>query len=248
MRLSQIDPPPSCSIAGKLSGIALSYVPRLPRDRSRCSQHSARPARFKIRSDSDFGVLPYRLVRRIALLSCFLPFLAYGQSLERNEFTFNDGYGWQAGIPTGSPRDTAVSLGGTYSFRLRRWLALEAGVLTAIDPTGVVGSSAGFFDVHDRFTWTPFGARFILPLPHDRFELSAGGGGAYERYTGNETPVFYGLSYSGWGGYFKATAAVALDPGHHFWLGATPRWILVNGSHGARDRWFVLTGDISFRF
>ena len=70
-----------------------------------------------------------------------------------------------------------------------------SGVLTAIDPTGVVGSSAGFFDVHDRFTWTPFGARFILPLPHDRFELSAGGGGAYERYTGNtgnETPVFYG--------------------------------------------------------
>src|ERR1022692_2751440 len=167
MRLSQIDPPPSCSIAGKLSGIALSYVPRLPRDRSRCSQHSARPARFNIRSDSDLGVLPYRLVRRIALLSCFLPFLAYGQSLERNEFTFNGGYGWQAGIPTGSPRDTAVSLGGTYSFRLRRWLALEAGVLTAIDPTGVVGSSAGFFDVHDRFTWTPFGARFILPLRHD---------------------------------------------------------------------------------
>src|ERR1017187_7202307 len=188
MRLSQIDPPPSCSIAGKLSGIALSYVPRLPRDRSRCSQHSARPARFKIPSDSDFGVLPYRLLRRIALLSCFLPFLAYGQSFERNEFTFNGGYGWQAGIPTGSPRDTAVCLGGTYSFRLRRWLALEGGVLTAINPTGVINSEFGYFDIHDRFTWVPFGVRFILPLRHDRFELSAGGGGAYETGNSNQIP------------------------------------------------------------
>ena len=187
-------------------------------------------------------------MRRIALLSCLLPFLAHSQSFERNEFTFNGGCGWQAGVPTGSPRLSAVSLGGTYSFRLRRWLALEGGLLTAIDPTGFVGAYAGSFDVHDRFTWVPFGARFILPLRHDRFELSAGVAGVYERYTRHETPVSYGTSYSGGGGYFKAEAAVALDPGRHFWLGATPQLILVNGSYGARDRWFVLTGDVSFRF
>lgn len=184
---------------------------------------------------------------RIALLSGFLSCLAYGQSLERNEFTFNGGYGWQATVQTGEQRLSAVSLGGTYSFHLRRWLALEGAVLTAIDPTGVVGGYAGFFDAHDRFTWVPFGARFILPLQHDRFEISAGAGGVYERYTGFQTPTAGRNSYNAWGGYFKAKAAVALDSGRHFWLGATPQLMLVNGSY-QRDRWFVLTGDIGFRF
>jgi len=124
-----------------------------------------------------------------------------------------------------------VSLGGTYSFRLRRWLALEGGVLMAINPTGVINSEFGYFDIHDRFTWVPLGARFILPLQPDRFEHSAGGGGVYERYSGgNATPAGYGFSYNGEGGYFKARAAVALDPGRHFWLGAIPQLILVNGS------------------
>jgi len=186
-------------------------------------------------------------MRRIALLCGCLPFLAYGQSFQRNEFTFTGGHGWQVDVPVGEPRLSAVSLGGTYSFRWRRWLALEGGVLTVIDPTGVVGSYAGFFDVHDRFTWLPFGVRFILPLRHDRFEISAGGGGAYERYTvGNEVPNGPG-PYNRWAGYFKAKAAVALDPGRHFWLGATPQFMLVSGSD-IRDRWFVLTGDVSFRF
>ena len=194
-------------------------------------------------------MLPYRLMRRIALLCCFLPFLAYGQSFQRNEFTFSGGYGWQTGVQGGSPRLSAVTLGGTYSFRPRRWLALEGGALTAINPTGVINSAFGYFDIRDRFTWAGFGVRFILPLRRDRFELSAGGGGVYERYSGgNETPAGYGFSYNGWGGYFKAEAAVALDPGRHFWLGATPRWILANGLEGERDRWFVLTGDISFHF
>jgi len=142
-----------------------------------------------------------------------------------------------------------VSVGGTYSFRMRRWLALEGGLLTAMDPTGIVGSYAGFFDVHDRFTWVPFGPRFILPLQHDRFEISAGGGGVYERYTVGNTEAPNGPApYSGWGGYFKAGAAVALDPGRHLWLGASPQLFLVNGLGGVRDRWFVLTGDIGLRF
>jgi hypothetical protein len=101
--------------------------------------------------------------------------------------------------------------------------ALEGGVLTAINPTGLINSEYGYFNI---------GVRLILPLQHDRFELSAGTGGVYERYSGgNETPAGYGFSYNGWGGYFKPKAAVALDPGRHFWLGATPQLILVNGSY-----------------
>ena len=119
-------------------------------------------------------------------------------------------------------------------------MAALQGDATQIDPLP---------NIHDRFTWVPFGVRLILPLPHDRFELSAGAGGVYERYSGgNTTPAGYGFSYNGWGGYFKPEAAVALDPGRHFWLGAAPQLFLVNGSDGVRDRWFVLTGDVSFRF
>jgi hypothetical protein len=66
-------------------------------------------------------------MQRVVLLSCLLPFLAYGQSLQRNELTFDGGYGWQADLSPGEPRDTAMSLGGTYGFRLRAWLALEGG-------------------------------------------------------------------------------------------------------------------------
>jgi hypothetical protein len=185
---------------------------------------------------------------RIALLCC-CPLLAYGQSFERNEFTFTAGYGWQVDVQSGLPRLRAVSLGGTYGFHPRRWLAIEGGELTATNPTGVINSEYGYFNVHDRFRWVPFGARFILPLRHDRFEISAGGGGVYERYAVGNTQIPNGPApYSGWGGYFKAKAAVALDPGRHIWLGATPQWILVNALVGVRDRWFVLTGDVSFRF
>ncbi|MGO4883603.1 MAG: hypothetical protein ACLP59_22705 [Bryobacteraceae bacterium] len=188
-------------------------------------------------------------MRRLALLWFFLPFLIDAQSFDRNEFTFNGGYAWQFHVPTGNQKDTAVSLGGTYSFHFRRWLAFEGGILTAIDPTGVVGSYAGFFDVHDRYTWIPFGVRFIVPVHHDRIEISAGGGGVYERYTvGNPNAPYAPSPYSGAGGYFKGEAALALDPGRHFWLGVTPQWILANGPNGQRDRWFVLTGNLGFRF
>jgi hypothetical protein len=189
-----------------------------------------------------------KLTQLPAFLPCLFAFLAYGQSLQRNEIAFDGGYAWQANVPGGLPRLTAVSVGGTYSFRFRPWLALEAGVLTANNPTGVINSEFGSFDIHDRYTWVPFGVRFIPPLRGGRFELSAGGGGVYERYGGgNTTPAGYGSSYNGEGGYFKARAAVALDPGRHFWLGATLQFFVVNGLDGARDRWFVLTGDIGFR-
>lgn len=42
-----------------------------------------------------------------------------------------------------------------------------------------------------------------------------------------------------------AGAAVAVDPARHFWLSVTPRWFFTNSYH---DRWFVLTGNIGFRF
>ena len=63
----------------------------------------------------------------------------------------------------------------------------------------------------------------------------------------NPNTDFGETGYGGWGGYFKASAGVAIDRRKRLWLSVTPRWSLAN-SGGIRDRWFMLTGDISYRF
>ncbi len=43
--------------------------------------------------------------------------------------------------------------------------------------------------VHDRFIWVPFGPRFVFPAKKDRFEVSLGGGGVFERYVNAANPT-----------------------------------------------------------
>jgi hypothetical protein len=45
----------------------------------------------------------------------------------------------------------------------------------------------------------------------------------------------------------RAERWFAIDHSHRLWLGATPRFFLANPPY-ARDRWFVITGDVTFRF
>ena len=164
---------------------------------------------------------------------------------ERSQVTFSGGDAVNVGRFGTS---LALSFGGSYSYRLFRHLGLEAGVLTALDPTGVVGGANYTIDVKDRFTWVQFGPRFILPLWDGRLELSAGAGGAYENYSpGSPSPIGNVPSRTGWGGNFSGGAAIALDPGRHFWLGMTPRYIVVTAAE-AHDRWFIAAGEFSFRF
>lgn len=75
---------------------------------------------------------------------------------------------------SGSP--WRLSFGGSYSDRLFAHLGLEAGGLTALDPTGIVSVANYSIDVKDRYTWVRFGPRFILPLRDGRLKLSAGAG------------------------------------------------------------------------
>jgi len=164
---------------------------------------------------------------------------------ERSQVTFSGGDAVYVGRFGPS---LALSLGGSYSYRVLQHLGLEAGVLTSLDPTGVVRGANFNIDVKDRFTWVQFGPRFILPLWDGRLEVSAGAGGVYENYSpGRYSPAGNYSSYTGWGGNFSGGAAVALDPGRHFWLGTTPRYILVSTAR-SHDRWFIAAGEFSFRF
>ncbi len=182
---------------------------------------------------------------RTLVLLLFLTLSVDAQSFQRNDVTFSGGTSWNVG--SYFQNATPVSLGATYGFRFTPMIEAEAGVFGGINPVGTNCGRNGCFTPDTHFIWAPFGVRFIFPLKHDRMELSAGAGGLYENFSGGET--FYGTisSYNGFGGYAKTSAAVALDRQRHFWLGVTPRVIIANGNY-ARDRWFMLTGDIGLRF
>lgn len=171
--------------------------------------------------------------------------MAIAQSDLRNSVTFGAGYGRDVNAFC-CQTDTAVSLGVTYGYRILPFLQVEAGVTTALNPVGRFIDANYNVQSANRFIWVPFGVRGILPLHADRVELSLAAGGLYENFLIAPNPPGVG-GRTGWGEYFGAGTAVALDHGRHFWLGASPRFYLAT-TGGANDRWFVITGDVSFRF
>jgi hypothetical protein len=184
---------------------------------------------------------------RFILFLLFSTCILEAQSFPRNEVTFSGGEGFQVFTPF-VESNTAVSLGGTYGYRIYPHVTAEAGVFGVIDPYPPDCASFGCFNQDNRFLLVPFGVKFTLPVRNDRFELSVGSGGLYQHFSvSNPNTDFGETSYGAWGGYFKVSAGVAIDRRKHFWLSATPRCNLAN-SGNVRDRWFMLTGDLSFRF
>jgi hypothetical protein len=184
----------------------------------------------------------------VRLLSLFLVAVcATGQPVPRNRLTFSGGWSRDIG-GVSFRRESATGFGLSYGRRVWKYAEAEAGVFTALDPTGDLCNAHGCVDANDNFLWVPFGLRFLAPSFGGRFEVSAGGGGLCERYR-TENPVSGPSPFvrTGWGGYFVAGAAVALDRGRHFWIGAAPRWFLANPAY-ARDRWFQIAGEVSVRF
>jgi hypothetical protein len=163
----------------------------------------------------------------------------------QNVVSLSGGWGEQIAVyPT--ERQTAPVVGVSYGHRLLKWFEPEAGFFAALQPGQDVCSRFGCFHPDDRYFWVPFGVRFIAPLAWKRVELSAGGGGLYEKYSvGGGSNPFSLQSRDGWGGYFVGGASVEIT--RRIWLGASPRFLLANPPY-ARDRWFVITGDVSFRF
>jgi hypothetical protein len=164
----------------------------------------------------------------------------------QNRIALSGGWGEQISVyPAG--RQTAPVLSVSYGYRPLKWFEVETGLMTALQPGQTLCSAHGCFDPDDRYFWVPFGARFVAPIGWKRVELSAGGGGLYERYSvrnGTSNP-FNIASYDGWGGYFAGGAAVKVT--HRIWLGATPRFLLANPKY-RRDRWFTITGEVSSGF
>ena len=182
---------------------------------------------------------------RTTLLLCLLAAIAQAQSSPRFDFTFSGGIGACLGKCYGT-FDTSPSLGATGGIRITPGIELEAGVLATIDPVSQGCDRFGCITPSSDFIWAPFGVRFIRPIG-ERVEISAGGGGLFEHFSTGPQVGLAGYDYNGFGGYFKASLAVALDRHRHFWIGATPRLNVAN-SGNYRDRWFLITGDIGVRF
>lgn len=169
------------------------------------------------------------------------------QSWQKNRITVSGGWMRQL-FGYDYERQTAPVVGLSYGYRPLQFLEFEAGVDVALQPGQELCSAHGCYDPDDRYIRIPFGVRFIAPLVAHRVELSAGGGGLYQKYSvSNPYNPFNVSSRDNWGGYFVGGAAVAIDHRHRFRVGATPRVILMNPPH-TRNRWFTITGDISFRF
>jgi len=180
-------------------------------------------------------------MRWLAVLVCF-PLLG-----QVNRVTFSGGWSRQLNGYFGET-ESATGLGMSYGYRPLRFLELEAGLTANFHPAAPECSAHGCVYLDDHFFWVPFGVRFVAPLAWKRVEVSGGGGGLYERYqVGNPDNPFDLLDRSGWGGYFRGGAAVWIDRGHHWWLGASPTFFLANPRY-ARDRWFVIAPEISFRW
>ncbi len=152
---------------------------------------------------------------------------------------------------------------GNYEFRIFKYLALEAGVDTMLPKThsyqafSVLSGAnlVSYFPLQGgqcapcvlviqpnrtRVTLVPFGVKGILPLRSNRVELFAGGGGAYAFHAdfGNFRDAM--LVQASLGG------RVALDHGHHFWLGTSGHFYSNFGS--ARQEWATWSADFGIRF
>lgn len=184
---------------------------------------------------------------RTCLVLVLMASCAFAQGLPANRVTFSGGWSRRIGGYS-FETETATGLGLSYGHRFRTHIEAEAGIFTALQPSSNYVGAHYFVNPDDRFLWVPFGVRFIAPLYLGRIELSAGGGGLYEKYSvSNPNPGFGLESRQGWGGYFVGSAALPLDHGRHFWLGATPRWFLANPRY-ARDRWFQISAEVTLRF
>ena len=184
---------------------------------------------------------------RCLLTLLFLSGFIQAQTVDRNRISLSAGWTQQIYVNTDYGQ-AAPTVGLTYGYRPWKFLEFETGVSAGLQPGPQLCSRFGCYEPNDRYIWVPVGARLIAPLIAKRLELSLGGGGLIQKYWVSNPATEFGVrSQAGFGGYFTAGAAAAVDRRRRFWFGVTPRVLLANPEF-RRWRWFTITGDFSIRF
>ncbi len=193
--------------------------------------------------------------------------LAAETPFARHHFTVGAG----AGIPGAQLKEPfSNSAGVTVSYGYRKWRYVQADIgldtlFGAARVRAFIPSQFGYLRIRD-FQWLiPFGGRLVIPVSGSRWQVSAGGGGAYMRYSERlqQPSDYYRFacpdcqSRSGWGSYALVGASAALDYYGHFRLGVTSKIYRGHTDGGALgkvpavetlDRWINLFVDFSVNF
>jgi len=205
-------------------------------------------------------------MRFLLVLVAAAPLLAQSHFAKHN-FTVGAGIG----LPGAQLTPAFANSGGLsvgYGYRFHRNLQADFGLDTLFGAAGVrdyLSTGGGYLRIRDFQYLLPFGGRAILPLAEGRVLLSAGGGGAYMRYSERlkQPSSYYRYecpfcgSRSGWGSYALGGVSYALDRFQVFRVGFTVkayRGHTDGDSLGAvpavetMDRWLNLFGNFSIHF
>lgn len=190
------------------------------------------------------------------------------QSFQRHHITAGLG----AGIPgkdLSNVYNNAVSWTFGYGFRPIQYLQADFGLDTVYNAARVNeflnNPQFGFVRIRDFEFMMPVGGRVVLPLADGKYQIYAGGGAAYLRYTERlrQPSQFFNIACpicqarSGWGHYFLMGGDVSLTSGGALRFGVTSR-IYQGSTDGpsvgqipaveTRDRWVNTYVHLSLSF
>jgi hypothetical protein len=170
-----------------------------------------------------------RVVWTVAI-ACASAGLLSGQSTAPDYFRQSLSGAFVYGVTVGPNRSFSSPLlndkpgyGIDYSFRPRRWLALEAGFEQIVRPIGSSVCCEFASNAQDELFLVPFGARYVWEPRTSRLRFTAGGGGAYLNHVVGDS-AGGAVGFSGWGGQFVISGEYAVTRSGRLRLGLTGRY------------------------
>jgi hypothetical protein len=143
----------------------------------------------------------------------------------------------------------APGYGLKYSYRPRRWLALEAGMEQIPRPIGSSVCCRYETSANDELFLVPFGARYVWEPEGRRVRLSAGGGGAYMDHAIGSQNLAEGLAgASGWGGQWVASGDYGVTRSGRLRVGITGRYYYIAVGPYKTGRILTVGPDFTFSF
>lgn len=123
--------------------------------------------------------------------------------------------------PNSSSIKNAPGFSANYSYRPRRWLALEAGLQLIPRPVGSDACCEYATNANDELYLVPIGAKYVWEPQGSRLRLSFGAGAAYMNHAikvAGYEPV------AGWLGQFVASGNYQIKHSNKFRIGLTVRY------------------------
>jgi hypothetical protein len=206
--------------------------------------------------------------KRIVVTMTFMFFMlvstaAFAQESEESHNDVSVSVG--AAVPRGADRaylNNAPMISLMYGYRFNRFFQAESGLQMAFGAANnqnVEESEFGSVVGGDHEFMIPFSGRFYVPLPFQRWKVSAGGGLAYLHYSETATSgaslCYTCTSRGGWG--LQGFTTVRYYVGDNFFVGPTVQYIsgTLNGDAvgnvpaiQTKDRWMNVLFGFGLRF